>query len=374
MKIRNANVYHSDSHRFKRGGLTSENGVITGFSEEADAWDAEGAFLLPGLVDTHTHGRGGFDFCKASPEEMQRMRESYAKVGTTTVIPTIATAPWEQMLQAVHRVRQCGFAGVHVEGRYLSPLHRGAHSIELLHLPDQTELRALMTAAGPLPVRITVAAELEGGTEFVKAACAMGATVSLGHTDADYDAAMQAVRDGVSCFTHLYNAMTPLHHREPGTVGAGLLSDAYVELICDGFHLHPGAVRLAYRVKAPDKINLITDSMEAAGCPDGIYSIAGSRAYVKNGKALTEDGAIAGSMLDLFDGMLNFASFCGISLEEAIPAATLNPACSMGLEHRVGSLEVGKQADFLLLAPDQKTRLAVVQNGSFVYKQKNFGG
>lgn len=373
MKIKNANIYHTEERCFVRGGLTAENGVITGFSEDADAWDAGGAFLLPGLVDTHTHGRAGFDFSSASAEEMRRMEEAYAAVGTTTVIPTVATAPFGEMLEAVRRIRQCGFDGVHIEGRYLSPLHKGAHSEALLHLPDIGELGAFMEAAGGLPVRITVACELHGGMEFIRAACAMGAFVSLGHTDAGYDEAMQAVQSGVSCFTHLYNAMRPFHHRDPGTVGAGLMSDAYAELICDGFHLHPAAVRLANRVKRPDRINLITDSMEATGCPDGSYSIAGSPVRVKGGKALTESGAIAGSTLNLFDGLMHYAEFCGIPLEEAIPAATWNPACSMGLEDRVGSLAVGKRADFLLLAPDRKTLLSVVRKGKFLHKKEIFG-
>lgn len=374
MKLKNVNIYHTEDRCFVKGGLTAENGVITGFSEEEDAWDAGGAFLLPGLVDTHTHGRAGYDFSSANAEEMLRMEKAYAEVGTTTVIPTIATAPPEQMLEAVRRVRQCGFSGVHIEGRYLSPLHKGAHSEALLHAPDIGELEAFMKAAGTLPVRITVACELPGGTEFIRAACRMGAFVSLGHTDAGYDEAMCAVQNGVSCFTHLYNAMRPFHHRDPGTVGAGLMSDAYAELICDGFHLHPAAVRLANRVKHPGKINLITDSMEATGCPDGSYSIAGSPVQVRDGKALTESGAIAGSTLNLFDGLLHYAEFCGIPLEEAIPAATLNPARSMGIDGRIGSLAVGKQADLLLLAPDRKTLLAVAQKGKFLHKCDFSGG
>ncbi len=355
MNYKNALLYDPVSRTFSHGALRTENGVIAGYEEMPDAVELGGSPVVPGLVDMHTHGRGGFDFASATVEEMKRMKELYAAVGTTAVIPAIASAPFDEMLCAVRRVREAGFDGVHVEGRYLSPKHRGAHHASLLADPDEKELDAILEAAGGIAVHITIAPELAGADAFMKKAVRSGVTVGIGHTDADYDTSLCALEAGAVSFTHTCNAMRGLHHREPGTLGAALVSDAYTEVIADGFHLHPGTVRLVSRAKKPERIVLITDSMSGTGCPDGVYSIAGNDVEVRGGHAYTTDGAIAGSTLDLWEGVKNFADFSGMTVAETLPMATLNPARCMGIADRVGTLAVGSRADFLVLSDDLRS-------------------
>ena len=360
MNIKNALIYDIASASFVPGSLRTENGVIAGYEEMPDAVDLHGCPVIPGLVDMHTHGRGGFDFASATVDEMKKMKTLYAAVGTTTVIPAIASAPFEEMLGAVRRVKEAGFSGVHFEGRYLSPKHRGAHHASLLALPTVGELDRIAEAANGIAVHITLAPELEGAPEFIRMAVKRGFTVGIGHTDATFDEANAALEAGAVSFTHTCNAMRGLHHREPGTLGAALLSDACTELIADGFHLHPGAVKLVSAVKKQEKVILITDSMSGTGCTDGTYSIAGNDVIVRGGHAYTTDGAIAGSTLNLFDGLNNYVSFTGKTFETALPAATVNPARLMGIDRAVGSLEIGKRADFLVLTTDFSRIKAVV--------------
>lgn len=374
MNFKNAMIYRTDARCFSLGSVRVEAGKIVGFEETADAIDLHGAYLLPGMVDIHTHGRAGEDFCDADSVEIDRMARSYAEAGTTTVVPTLASAKWEQLLGAIARTAGredpkdggCRFLGVHLEGRYLSPVRRGAHASELLALPSIDELETLHAACGSRRLRISLAPELDGAREMIARARETGVQIGIAHTDATFAQAMEATAWGCEVFTHQFNAMRPFHHRDPGTVGAGLLSDAYIELICDGIHLHPGTVLLAHRIKSPDKILLVTDSMAGAGCPDGTYSIAGLPVTVRDGKAINSDGAIAGSTLNLLDGMLNYAAFCGISLEQAIPAATIQPARCAGIADSVGSIEIGKHADFVALDRDGRTRLFTAVGGQIL--------
>ena len=198
--------------------------------------------------------------------------------------------------------------------------------------------------------RWSAAPELSGVEDFAKYAQEKGIVLSIAHSDADFEHAEEAIERGAVSFTHTYNAMSPLHHRNPGCVGAALLNDkAYAELICDGFHSHPAMTRLLARMKPANKLVLITDSMEAAGLSDGAYSIAGIPVFVKNGQAVNSEGAIAGSTITLFGGLTNFMKFTGKTLEEALPCATENPARMVGAFEQIGSVAAGKRADFLLI-------------------------
>lgn len=363
--FKNVNIYDTTSRSFHHGALNICGDRISGFDEIPEATDLGGAFIIPGIIDQHSHGRAGFDFNNASVEEMKLMADSYLEAGTSTVIPTLASAPYEQLLISADRIKSSGFDGVHLEGRYLNPKKRGAHNIDLLAPLNISEIETFIDHSYPLKVHITAALEMDGGDSFIGAAIAKGATVGIGHSDATFEQAVHAISAGASSFTHLFNAMHPFTHRDPGTAGAGLLSDAYVELICDGFHLHPQTVRLVYKTKSISKIILISDSMSATGCDDGEYSIAGMPVHVKNGKALGDDGTISGSTLNLFDGLINFTDFCSVSLEEAVPCVTYNPACMLGLEKEIGSIEVGKRADICIIAPDKRTLLGASNNGIF---------
>lgn len=381
LKITNARIYDSKEKKFFKGALVAEDGIITKICDEIndpDAIDLDENYLIPGMVDVHTHGRAGYDFDSASVEQFHEMQKAYAKAGTTTVMATIASAPMPQIEKYIENCKEthnnpmseCGasIAGIHFEGRYLNPGKRGAHNIDLLAPLDENELEGLLNKMKPLPVHLTAAVEMENGEAFTRKAVSMGATVGLGHTEASMREAVEAVNWGVTSFTHTFNAMSPIHHRTPGTMLASLLIDtAWSEVICDGFHVCPDMVVLLHREKPEGKLVLVSDSMAATGCPDGDdYSIAGMPVTVKNGKAYTSDGAIAGSTLNLFDGMRKYARYAGISVEEAIPHASLYPAQMVGIDGECGSIEVGKRADFCVvneLDPDSMLLMDVFANG-----------
>lgn len=367
--FKNGFVYSNTERAFARADLLSEDGIVvdpayTGeIPEGAEIVDCAGRYLLPGLVDVHTHGRSGFDFNSVDADAVTALRKSYAKAGTTTLMATLASATMDSLENSIryigeNRASEPGkatLAGVHLEGRYLNPKRRGAHATELLFPLDAAELEGLVRKMLPLPIHVSCAAEMEGGETFVKTAVRLGATVGMAHSDATWDEARRAVEWGVTSFTHTFNAMKPVHHREPGNAIASLMTDeAYTELICDGEHVHPAMIALASRAKPKDRLVLITDSMEAAAMPDGEYGIAGLPVIVKNGRAVNSDGALAGSTLDLFKGLTNFMKFTGTALEDALPCATSNPAKMVGIDASCGSLEAGRRADIVMIT-DRKS-------------------
>lgn len=364
--IRNARIYHTVSRSFSVGSVLVENGRITAlFTEDITppagipVYDAEGRRVIPGLVDVHTHGRAGGDFGTADSALMTVMAKSYLDSGVTTVMPTLASAPLSELETSIDRINTLraeaaasegqlpNIAGTHLEGRYLNVKRRGAHAADLLVKPDPAEVEGLLCRMEGAR-HVSAALELDDG-DFLRHALELGATLSLGHTDADFETASALFSKGVTALTHTFNAMPPLHHRDGGVVAAGLTSDtALCEMICDGFHIAPHMVKLAYRL-AGERLVLITDSMEATGCADGEYRIAGNPVTVKDGKARTHDGAIAGSTLSMWEAVRNLRDFAGTTLENAIYAATMAPAREIGLEGEIGSIEAGKRADLLVL-------------------------
>ncbi len=352
--IKGARVWSRD-HRFLSDcPVLIENGKILSAGVDADAdeiIDASGLTLLPGLVDVHTHGRAGFDFSTATLEQMQNMKTSYAQAGVTSLFPTLASATESDWLRAIADIQSCGFDGIHLEGRYLNPAKRGAHAPELLAPLDAAELSRVLTTI-TIPCHLSAAYELDADGSFSACARHHGATMGLCHTAATASEARLAMERGVTSFTHLFNAMPPLHHREGGAVAVGLTSDAWVELIADGLHISPDMIALAWRCKSPDRVVLVTDSMEATGAPDGDYAIAGQHVIVKNGRAETDDGALAGSTLNLWQGVKNLMQFANIPLATAIACATVNPACMVGIEQTVGCIEADRRADLLLVDDD----------------------
>ena len=366
--IRNARIYDTANRLFFDGSLLIRDGHITEVSRKGSledladvpVYDAKGRRIIPGLVDVHTHGRAGGDFGTADSALMVKMAESYLDSGVTTLLPTLASAPMEALETAIDRInalraeasvsegRLPNIAGTHLEGRYLNVKRRGAHAADLLVKPDPAELESLLTRMEGAR-HLTAALELDENGQALRRALELGATVSLGHSDADYATADELISKGVTALTHTFNAMPPLHHRDGGAVAAGLTSDtALCEMICDGFHIAPHMVKLAYRL-AGERLVLITDSMEATGCADGEYRIAGNPVTVKDGKARTHDGAIAGSTLSMWEAVKNLRDFSGTTLENAIYAATMAPALEVGLAEEIGSLEAGKRADLLVL-------------------------
>lgn len=369
MLIRNAKIYQNTLRDFVSGDLLIEDGRIVSIGQtdsyDGEIFDAEGAYLLPGLLDIHTHGRAGYDFTTCPPDKLHGVAADYARHGVTSVMPTLASEPYPVMLQATEDLNgfapaanEAEFCGVHWEGRYMNPKKRGAHNPAMLSGLDPDELKPEVLCSCRR-IHISAAYELDRDGAFAKRAKELGATLGLAHTEADFAAAKRAEEWGVTVYTHLFNAMPPLHHREGGAVAAGLLSDCFCELICDGIHICPEMVRLAYRMKGAERLVLISDSLEAAGVADGEYSIAGLPVTVKDGIARTHDGALAGSTLSLENAVSNLMRFCSIPLTDAILSATEAPARAVGVFDRVGSLEAGKQADLILtrttdrLAPER---------------------
>lgn len=375
-----ARVFDAESHRFLRRDVAVRDGWIEAVadsvsSDDGERIDCSGICLIPGMVDVHTHGRAGFDFASVPTENLDGLLLDYAKAGTTSVFPTLASAPFARWVDAVREITVRGreehigayVPGIHLEGRYLSEKRRGAHAAELLSDLSLAELHQLLKAALPSKIHISLAPELPGSVDFITEAVRLGATVGIAHTDCTFDEAMEAVSCGAVSFTHTFNCMSPLHHRNPGCVGAAMLCDsAYAEIICDGLHVHPAMVQMLWRTKGADRIVLITDSMEATGCGDGRYSIAGLPVTVKNGRAETVEGALAGSTLTLFDGMVNFMKFTGTSLEEALPLATENPARMTGIYDTVGSITPGKRADMILLDNPEDPKIRSVLCGGVI--------
>ncbi len=362
IQFTDAALYDSASGEFFSGSMTVADGKILAVTRAGQTVPAAdevislgGRLVSPGLVDVHTHGRAGYDFTTADEAGMRAMAASYAASGVTALMPTLASAAPEQMRTSVGMIaalRAQGregarFLGAHIEGRYLNPAKRGAHAPGLLAEPDPDELEELVFRMCPPPIHISAALELDRDGTFLSRIQALGGTAGLAHTNATFDEAMLALSRGAVSFTHLFNTMPPLHHREPGPVCAALITDAFVELICDGLHVHPAMIRMAYAAKARGKFVLITDSMEATGQPDGEYSIAGMPVTVRDGRAVTHDGALAGSLLSLLEGVANLMRFADIPFGEALLCATRAPADMIGVD-TIGDLLPGRMADFLV--------------------------
>ena len=369
-KIIGGRVLRADGRFDEQCALWIENETIVAIGTEAEkaaadqTVDAKGLMLLPGLVDVHSHGRIGFDFCDATAEQMLQMKRDYAKNGVTSVFATLASGTNEEWLRAIADIEACGFDGIHLEGRYLNPKKRGAHNPSLLVPLDANELEGFLKEIH-IPCHISAAFELDADGSFTARALQYGATLGLGHTTATAEEARLALSRGVTAFTHLYNTMPPLHHRDGGVIAVALLDGGYGELIADGMHICPDMIKLAFRCLGKEHTVLITDSMAGTGCPDGRYSIAGQPVIVENGKALTEDGALAGSTLNLWDGVKNLMRFASIPLEDAILCATANPARMVGIDGKVGSLETGKRAD-ILFVDDSLALQRVLFKGEFL--------
>ena len=342
---------------FVHGGFRVENGRFAEVFEDdrTGGVDLGGAAVIPGLVDIHTHGAAGADFSDGDIEGLRRMAAHLAKCGVTSFAPTSMTLPYETLAAAFETAvhlrenRPAGCArvmGIHMEGPYFSEKKKGAQNGAYLKLPDPEGFRKLYEGCGGLVRIVDVAPELEGAAEFAAGAKAL-CTVSVAHTDANYDEAAAVFDAGADHLTHLFNAMPPIHHRKPGVIGAASeREDVIAELICDGLHVHPSSVRMAFKL-FPGRICLISDSLRCCGMPDGEYELGGQQVFLSGGVARLADGTIAGAASDLYADMLNAIRF-GIPRDEAVMAATIRPAREIGRDDEIGSVEVGKYADFVV--------------------------
>ncbi|MBR5291825.1 MAG: N-acetylglucosamine-6-phosphate deacetylase [Clostridia bacterium] len=334
--------------------------------------DASDCYVIPGLVDVHFHGCVGEDFSDATPEGLQKIADYELSEGVTYICPAGMTLPEDQLTAicrntAAHRKNNSGGAevvGAHLEGPFLSMAKKGAQNGAFIHEPDANMLRRLQDAAEGSVRLVTLAAEEPNAIEFIKAAVDMGITVSLGHTTAGYDVASAAYAAGASHATHLYNGMPSLHHREPAVIGAAFDAGARAELICDGIHIHGSVVRLTFAMFGAERMVLISDSLRAAGMPDGIYPFGGQEIEVHGNRATIagHPETLAGSVTSLMGCMRKAVEF-GIPLADAVRASSLNPAEAIGIADRAGTLDVGKEASILLLNKKDLSLRTVIFKG-----------
>lgn len=365
------NAYVFDGSGFVYGGFTVEEGrfarLFRGETKEAGT-DLEGAYIIPGLVDVHNHGNSGADFSDGKLEGLKTMGRYLAKNGVTSFAPASMTLPYDVLAAAFATAVEyregrpaegARLMGIQMEGPFFSEKKKGAQNGAYLRDPDFQAFKALYEGCGGLIRIADVAPELPGAAEFAEKASKL-CTVSVAHTDADYEQAAAVFQSGARHLTHLFNAMPPIHHRKPGVIGAASERECVVaELICDGLHVHPSSVRMAFKL-FPGRICLVSDALRCCGMPDGEYELGGQQVFLKDNIARLADGTIAGSASNLYQCMLNAIDF-GIPTAAAINSATIIPARELGCQGEIGSIEEGKLADFVVC--DEQLRCKAVYIG-----------
>lgn len=365
--IVNGEVY--TDHRFLKKIIKIEDGKITllppdaKLEENAEIYHAAGRKVVPGFIDVHTHGAVGVDVNAATAEDYEKICRFAAGNGTTSWLCSILTDTKEQTEWCIDEFKKhqemehqgANLLGIHLEGPFLSTEYKGAMPEHLLQKPNMPLLREYQERAEGNIRYITISPEVEGIVNDIPAMKELGITVAIGHSGADYDTSWKAIENGAECCTHTFNAMKLLHQHFPAIMGAALESDIYCEAICDGRHLHPGTVRLLLKVKGMDRVVAITDSIMAAGLPDGKYKLGVNDVVVEDGDAkLAENGVRAGSTLTQNVALKNLLKFTGKRLEEVLPLLTENPAKLIKIYDRKGSIEDGKDADLVLLDEDNE--------------------
>ncbi len=340
------------------GGVISRLCADIAVGDGDEVVECNGATVMPGFIDTHMHGAYG---CRINDTDcnVSVITEFEAKQGVTGIAASTATSEFPKLLtqlkiakEAISTAKGAKILGIHAEGPFLSLEYKGAMHFEHILPPSVEKLDEMIEASGNNIKILTVAPEKECMLELIEYAVSRGIKVSMGHTNATHDEAKAAICAGASQMTHTFNAARPINHREPGVLGVALTDDRVkCEMICDFVHLHPTTLMLIYRAKGADKINMISDSGNAAGLDIEEFEVEGVKRYIKDGVVRLADGTIAGSAKTLYDGVKNMASL-GVPLVDIAKMASYNPAQSLGVEDKVGSIEVGKAADLVILDGD----------------------
>ena len=371
----NGRVYRDG--QFRREDVLAEDGKLSfpGVPPEGcRVVDLKGAMLVPGFLDLHTHGGDNVDVNAATAEDFAQISRFFARNGTTGWLCSILTDTEEQTLWSIGQARETMAApiagarllGIHLEGPFLSPEYKGAMPEHLLKKGDAALFRRYQQAAGGTVRYLTVAPEVEGVVDMIREISGEVA-VAIGHSGADYETAIRAIDAGARACTHTFNAMGLFHQHRPSIMGAVLERPVYCEAICDGRHLHPGTVRMLLACKGWDRVAAVTDSIQAAGLPDGRYKLGVNDVVVEDGDAkLASNGVRAGSTLTTGQALKNLAAFTGQPVERVLPLLTLNPARLIGMEERKGSIAPGKDADLVVL-DDQLNVKQTYVSGVCVY-------
>ena len=370
MNIRNGIIFGTDNE-FHKGDIAVSGEVITSQNDDnTEVIDASGLYIIPGLTDIHFHGANGHDFCDGTFESFNAIHEYELKHGITNICPATMTLPEEELTRILNEAKRFSetcrnFKGVYLEGPFISRSKIGAQNPEYISRPDVDMLTRLQNVSGNMIRIAVVAPEVESAMRFIKDAKDI-TRISVAHTSCDYETAKEAFRRGANQVTHLYNAMNPIKHREPGPIIAALENEKVnVELICDGIHVHPAVVRSTMKAFGAERVIFISDSMEATGMPDGEYMLGGQKVIKRGNKATLEDGiTIAGSVTNLMDCMRIAVKDIGIKLEEAVMCSAINSARAIGID---SSLREGNTANMVVL--DEELNIVWVMNrGRMIHK------
>ncbi|MGL4346429.1 MAG: N-acetylglucosamine-6-phosphate deacetylase [Cellulosilyticaceae bacterium] len=357
-------------------GIVDEQEALDKASETIDA---KASFISPGFVDIHIHGYAGVDTMDGTTEAITKIAEGVKENGVTSFLPTTMTMSKDEIIKALEAARLvkaegtngAQVLGVHMEGPYFNIAFKGAQNPAYLVNPGQEEIDFVKSYQDIIKV-VSIAPEIEGAKNFIKTiSTETDITLSMGHTAATFDEAMEGIACGISHTTHLFNAMTPLHHRNPGVVGAALASDVSCEAICDTIHINPGLYPLVAKTKADtNKFVLVTDCMCAGGCPQGEYALGGQKVIVNENSARLEDGTLAGSVLRLNEAVKNVLAHTDLSVAKVIEFASLNPAKVIGVDGFKGTLDAGKDADIIIF-DENITILKTIAKGKTIYENSS---
>lgn len=333
--------------------------------------DGKGEYLSPGFINIHTHGCCGYDVMDADSEGLRKMRIGMASTGVTSFLPTTMTMSKDKIIKALDSIREgmketdgAQILGCHLEGPFICKKFKGAQQGEYIINPD---FEMISNNKGIIKI-ITIAPENPGAVEFIKKCNENNIIVSIGHTDASFDKAMEAINAGAKLTTHTFNAMTPLNHRNPGVVGAAMVSDVYCELIADNIHVHPAVQKILYKQKGKEKLILITDSMRACLLGEGQYDLGGQNVFVKNGEARLADGTIAGSIVTMDRAINNFKTNAEVNIVDAVRLASLNPAKLISAYNEKGSIAEGKDADLVIFDENLNIKKTFIKGKNIVFK------
>ena len=380
--VKNGTVY-TPQEVIEKGLVVIEGTQIVAVAQESDTEvlagatiiDATGKIVVPGFIDLHIHGCGGSDVMDRDEDALASISKALARYGTTGYLPTILSAPKEELLACVTRIAQAmakgvegaQILGIHLEGPFINPKEAGMQNPDYMRPPSWSELQSLIEGSQDNIRMVTIAPELPGAGKVIAKIKDHKMVASVGHSNATYTKALKSIRHGLTYATHTFNAMRGFHHREPGVAGVVLLHDDITcELIPDGVHVHPVAMKLLVELKGPERVVLITDAMRGAGMGNGAYELGSQRVLVSGGVCMLPDETLAGSVLTMDKAIGNMVTFCRVPLREAFRMASLNPARSIGLEGRKGSLEAGKDADLVVMDESLNVKLTIAR-GQVVY-------